>query len=36
MQNGLIQVWDRPGMGIEINPEKARQYLAEDDAEFFD
>ena len=36
MQNGLIEVWDRPGMGIDINPEKARQYLAEEDAEFFD
>jgi L-alanine-DL-glutamate epimerase-like enolase superfamily enzyme len=36
MQDGLIEVWDRPGMGIDINPEKARQYLAEEDAEFFD
>ena len=23
VQNGLIEVWDRPGMGVEINPEKA-------------
>jgi L-alanine-DL-glutamate epimerase-like enolase superfamily enzyme len=36
MQNGLIEVWDRPGMGIEINPERARQYLAEEDTGFFD
>jgi L-alanine-DL-glutamate epimerase-like enolase superfamily enzyme len=36
VQNGLIEVWDRPGMGIELNPEKARRYLADEDAAFFD
>ena len=28
VRNGRIEVWDRPGMGVEINPEKARPYLA--------
>lgn len=36
VENGHITVWDRPGMGVEINPEKARRYLAEEDAAFFD
>ena len=36
VRNGLIEVWDRPGMGVDINPERARQYLAEEDREFFD
>jgi L-alanine-DL-glutamate epimerase-like enolase superfamily enzyme len=35
MQNGFIEVWDRPGIGVEINPEKARPYLAKEDAGFF-
>ena len=36
VRNGRIEVWDRPGMGVEINPEKARRYLLEEDAAFFD
>ncbi len=28
VRNGRIEVWDRPGMGVEIDPEKARPYLA--------
>ncbi len=36
IQNGFIEVWDRPGMGVELNPEKAKRYLAEEDAGFFD
>ncbi|HEY9345882.1 MAG TPA: mandelate racemase/muconate lactonizing enzyme family protein [Inquilinus sp.] len=36
VRDGLIEVWDRPGMGVEINPERARQYLAEEDMAFFD
>ena len=32
----MIEVWDRPGMGVEIDPEKARPYLLEEDAAFFD
>jgi L-alanine-DL-glutamate epimerase-like enolase superfamily enzyme len=33
--NGMIDVWDRPGMGVDLNPEKARRYLSEEDAGFF-
>jgi L-alanine-DL-glutamate epimerase-like enolase superfamily enzyme len=36
VRNGLIEVWDRPGMGVEINPAKARPHLLEEDASFFD
>ena len=36
VRNGRIEVWDRPGMGVEIDPEKARPYLLEEDAAFFD
>jgi L-alanine-DL-glutamate epimerase-like enolase superfamily enzyme len=36
VKNGMIEVWDRPGMGVEINPEKAERYLAPEDRGFFD
>ncbi len=36
VKGGLIEVWDRPGMGVEIVAERARRYLAEEDAGFFD
>ena len=36
VKDGMIEVWDRPGMGIDINPEKAKPYLAKEDAAFFD
>jgi L-alanine-DL-glutamate epimerase-like enolase superfamily enzyme len=36
VKGGLIDVWDRPGLGIEINVKAARQYLAEEDKNFFD
>jgi L-alanine-DL-glutamate epimerase-like enolase superfamily enzyme len=36
VKDGHIAVWDRPGMGVEINAEKAQRYLAEADKEFFD
>lgn len=36
VRDGMIEVWDRPGMGVELNPERARRYLAEEDAGFFD
>ena len=35
VKNGMIEVWDRPGMGVELNPERTRPYLAEEDARFF-
>ena len=36
VQDGHIQVWDRPGMGVDIVPERARRYLTEEDSNFFD
>ncbi len=36
VKDGMITVWDTPGMGVEINPERARRYLAEEDKAFFD
>jgi L-alanine-DL-glutamate epimerase-like enolase superfamily enzyme len=36
VRDGMIDVWDRPGMGVELVPERARRYLAEEDATFFD
>ena len=36
VKNGFIEVWDRPGMGVELVPERARRYLGEADAAFFD
>ena len=36
VKNGFIDVWDRPGMGVDIVPERARRYLLEEDRGFFD
>lgn len=36
VKGGLIDVWDRPGLGIEIDTKAAKQYLAEEDKNFFD
>ena len=36
VKDGMIEVWDRPGMGVDINPERAKRYLAEEDSAFFD
>ena len=36
VMDGMIDVPDRPGMGVEFNVEKASAYLAEEDAGFFD
>ena len=35
VKNSLIEVWDRPGLGVMFN-EKARQYLPAEDQDFFD
>ncbi len=32
----MIEVWDRPGMGVDLIPEAAKRYLAEEDKAFFD
>ncbi len=36
VRNGMIDVPDRPGLGVELIPEAAKQYLSEEDADFFD
>jgi L-alanine-DL-glutamate epimerase-like enolase superfamily enzyme len=36
VRDGFIDVWDRPGLGIEFNVELARQYLKDEDRDFFD
>ena len=36
VRNGQIEIWDRPGMGVELNPERTKPYLAAEDAAFFD
>lgn len=36
VQDSFIEVWDKPGMGVEIDPEAAKQYLPEGDEDFFD
>ena len=35
VHNGVIEVPDRPGMGVELIPERAKEYLSEDDRAFF-
>ncbi len=34
-KNSLIEVWDRPGLGVTFN-DKARQYVSPEDQDFFD
>jgi L-alanine-DL-glutamate epimerase-like enolase superfamily enzyme len=36
VKDGMIDVPDRPGLGVDLVPERARRYLAEDDRDFFD
>jgi L-alanine-DL-glutamate epimerase-like enolase superfamily enzyme len=36
VKNSLIEVWDRPGLGITLLPEKAKKYLSVGDEDFFD
>jgi L-alanine-DL-glutamate epimerase-like enolase superfamily enzyme len=36
VKGGLIEVWDRPGLGVEFDVKAARQYLLEEDQNFFD
>lgn len=36
VKDGMIDVPDRPGMGIEFIPEAAKKYLSEEDKDFFD
>lgn len=36
VKDSTIDVWDRPGMGVNLIPEAAKQYLPEEDGDFFD
>ena len=36
VQNSMIDVWDKPGLGVDFNIDKARPYLSEEDKDFFD
>jgi L-alanine-DL-glutamate epimerase-like enolase superfamily enzyme len=36
VKNGLIEVWDRPGLGIDFIVKEASKYLNEEDKNFFD
>lgn len=36
VKNGLIDVYDRPGLGVNLIPAKAKKYLTEGDSDFFD
>ncbi len=36
VKDGFIEVWDRPGLGVDLIPEAARPYLAKEDQDFFD
>jgi len=36
VKNGLIDVFERPGLGVDLIPEAARKYLKPEDAGFFD
>src|SRR5579883_1074232 len=36
VKDGFIEVWDRPGLGVEFNVSAAKAYLADEDSDFFD
>jgi len=36
VKDSLIEVWDTPGLGVELNPDRASAYLSADDQGFFD
>lgn len=36
VKDGFIEVWDRPGLGVELDEEAARKYLPPGDEDFFD
>ena len=36
VKEGFIEVWDRPGLGVEFEVAKAKKYLPEGDEDFFD
>jgi L-alanine-DL-glutamate epimerase-like enolase superfamily enzyme len=36
VKNGFIEVWDRPGMGVDFIVKEAKRHLSEEDRDFFD
>jgi L-alanine-DL-glutamate epimerase-like enolase superfamily enzyme len=36
VKNGHIEVWDRPGMGVDLRVNVTKKYLAPEDKNFFD
>ena len=36
VKDGLIDVWDKPGLGVKFNVTEAKKYLLEEDKDFFD
>jgi len=36
VKNGMIDVWDAPGLGVNFNIKAAKQFLPEEDKNFFD
>ena len=36
VKDGLIEVWDTPGLGVDFKEDAARAYLPEEDKDFFD
>ncbi len=36
VRNGFIEVWDRPGLGVTLDPDAARPHLPAGDEDFFD
>ena len=36
VKDGLIEVWDTPGLGVDFKVDSARQYLSPEDLDFFD
>jgi L-alanine-DL-glutamate epimerase-like enolase superfamily enzyme len=35
VKDGFVEVWDKPGMGVEFNEKAARKHLPEGDEDFF-
>lgn len=36
VKDGMIEVWDKPGLGVDFDADAARPYLSEKDKDFFD
>jgi L-alanine-DL-glutamate epimerase-like enolase superfamily enzyme len=36
VKDGFIEVWDKPGMGVDLIPEETKKHLREEDRDFFE